>query len=550
MQQNISSPRKDLLNVKTVFGTSAIPKGNSVYVQLPDGRFMYQPISMIKPGQKVLFRKDGMDGLTLETVGEALIKSERYAGSIRSLFVRFGDESLPIFQQALLFGIIEKPEAWPQQISADAGIKALFALSQPIQLSDAQRTAAAEFIHTTLAENGASEPVGAYHIECNWLEGNVVAPRNRNEVVGALSGIAPGLSAILDGQFTRAYHAYIAIRQSVMRAVSSILRGGKAPEQPGGTPQPGGISGPGAGRGEKFSVAPEINLVIKHFASDISAHYLSATVVEVKDAKNCAETAPRGEKRKYGKGEATEKPISLFKGIVTEKLATDEVKIKPLSEIALEINAMRGATLGIVTKMVIGYNIQMPARFRRSTETRMDFALDFQFGLMHSLGLPAPNVQKIYKRMKETCPSVPDNYAATEIREKDVVALAKEYVPFIADGSLDGKIGLPPGTCLRLLRIYSDLRMALPTDLYAAASFRSLIEENQKAEAQRQANQPIISFKNEQRAYEYLTKNREIRDVNNALGKSLTKKEVHDILLSLMPDLGESLNALEMNLGI
>lgn len=549
MQQNVSSPpKKDLVSVKTVFGSSAIPKNNSVYVQLPDGRFMRQPVSTIKPGQQLLFRKDEIPGITLEEVGEALIKSPRYVGSIQNLFVKFGDESLPLFQQALLSGIWERAEAWPSQITSDTTITALFALGHPIRLSDMQRTVAADFIHTTLVERGASQPVTVGHIEYNWLEGNVVAPRNRKDVVGALSEIAPGLTSILSEQFTHAYHAYISIRQSVMRAITGILHGEKLPEQLGGAlPQTGGaIAEPGK---EKFSVAPEINLVIKHFASDISAHYLTATVVEVKDGKNGTETAPAEEKRTHEKKPPQEKPLSLFKGIVTDRLATEEIRVKPLRETALETNLMGGVTLRLTSKLLDDYEPQIFSQIKAKALTERGLYLNF---LMHvhsqlpkTLGFQVHSQKKTYDRMKELCPSLSADYQQPEKEHQLTVALTETLSAHIIDGSADMKYGLPKGTLFSVFELFANLKIALPNDVYAAKTFKDIIKNKMQLQESRLPNQPAVSYKNEQRAYDVLTKSKEMREAAEAYAMNGTRKEMRDCIRSLMPELGANVERLE-----
>jgi len=283
-------------SVLTVFGNCLLDSRSKVLVK--DGeRFLRIPVSELRPEQEVLFAKEGIEDIRLDSINDALMQSARYASTMPILFRALPDGSFTTaFRYALLEGLLSHSSSWPLYLQ---GLEPAEGSPLP-RLSPLQLDSASAFIHMTLRSSGILS-AGQTHIRNGWLCGHVIAPLNRQEVARTLLPLAGGLRGLLSGDFEDAYRLYVNIRKQAMRSISLVLRGGPAQGQ-GPAPRPeGGL--PGEGR-SGFSARPELRLIADHFASQVSLRYALARVVNVSmfERDGSSGPSPRG---------------VMFKGIVT-----------------------------------------------------------------------------------------------------------------------------------------------------------------------------------------------------------------------------------------
>ncbi len=424
--------------VHTVFGVSPISRNSSVYVQLGD-EFVRKSVGELSKGELVLYRKDGIPGITLEQVEGSLLKSSRYASTAPVLFKRLGDSSFTTtFAFALYQGMESSPLAWPDSLR---GVAVRGCLPE---LDDERMKEAAQNIRRQLERSGAPL-VTAEHIRYQWLRGGVIAPRNKNEVVTALLPLASGLEVMLRSEFDEKYKLYTVIRQTVMRAVSTILKGEAA-----------GAEKPASEPDSPLCVKPEIRLVVEQFAADISTAYAAGRVLKIEPLIASGKTLP-------------ETGI-LADGVVTGQADPDAVRVRDLSQLDRERSLAAIVVNRIAFAEYLGkfgdlghtgdFFDELAVLFDAAeTKQRRD---DFCRRKLAAAGLPLPVI-----------------LSDQDGEEKDPRAadFARSFFMRLHDGSLDAKYACPSGGLLALFDTYYRLMSAIPFDFSYRLRLQDLIKE-------------------------------------------------------------------------
>jgi len=462
--------------VSTILGTSIISKSDFVHVKIggPDGGFVKKPASQLLMGEEVLFRKDGIPGLTIEQAEDALRKSTRYASKQAQLFTLTIDgEKKPVFQQALLEGMTFKSELWPIEILKAA----TFSAQTPAGEIVINPCAASEFIHSVLVESGISHAVSADHIEHSWLTGKVVAPQDYEMVARALSDIAPGILKLIEPEFGLAYRFYVSVRQAVMRAVNNILVKSGKPNSKSNRPD--------YSSNEPEKLSPEIQMVIDHFASDISSKYFGATVLGL-NKENAPSPASSDQPviKRARNGSKTEPATGLFKGIVTEHVGDDEIKIKPLPLVSLECNMIEGISMMAAGIMLIDhYTKQDPnylARIRSNKKAAEDLAEETKLlkcEISNALGYQDRHRSEINRRITDLHLKMFDKtFLYRQGCDRAITGIAKSACEKLLSCEADRRFKLPEGTLVRLFEYEAKLRAALPNDLFYLLTLDIMID--------------------------------------------------------------------------
>jgi hypothetical protein len=485
------------MEVRTLFGRHYVNPGDYVWVGL-QGSFARKKASRLLPGDEILVRKDGISGITLEQIGAALAKSPGYQEKASALFVKFQGVSLPVFQHALLSGIFERSEMWPSSVTADASFRAQFQSGKPFELSAEQLSEASETIRSRLVSGGVSEPVSIFNIRYNWLQGNVVCPKNARQVAAALEGISPGISVLLGEGFQAAYRGYLAARIGIMRAVSGMLR-----QQKQGAP--GEKRGKG---GARASFRPEIAEIIRLFANDLSSTMLSSPVISLGARKKDAPAAGSGGKGSAdgGKRHGEEEGIPLFRGIVTESIDGEKIARRKLPDIAFEYNAAEGIALGIIGN-IMKDNGQLIG-FSGPGEAGGMF-IKVKFELSRFLGyrefhLPAMKQRLSDEGLHDAARLLSFPFPGGSEKAAGIANIIGELV---LTGRLDAKYGLPRGTLKSFFEYESKLRTFLPTDLLLCLAVEEMARARKNAaKGSRQA----VSFRKEEDLMRKIFKSPEI----------------------------------------
>jgi len=462
--------------VHTVFGASIVNAGSIVYARI-GGEYASKPIDEVKKGEEILFSKEGIPCITIEKVSEALAKSARYAAAQPVLFKRLRDGSYTTsFRFALLEGMARAESVWPWVVAGDAGFRMRMADRGPVNLGEAQAAAAAEHIRAKL-EQANVPAVSASHIRYGWLEGKVIAPRGREAILPPLIPLAQGLSKLLEPEFNEAYRLYVVIRQTVMRAVSIILKGN-------------GSGGKGIGPedenpeepAQRISARPEIRLVAEHFATDISMNYAAARVLDVEELGRSGEIRHARES-----GE-------LFRGIVTGKVSDPQIRIKPPRRIPVEQTVAGPIQCRIIYEFLMRKGL--PAGHLPDVFSGVQSLLGFEGKMQRAY-------VKSMKRMKEAGVKRVDEFMSPNPPVMNFSDSAKALVRELQNGELDNVYGCQTGTVLRFFEHCTRLDAMFPDDFFYRVFLQTLITAK-KSEANETGQ--AVSTKIEERELEKASK--------------------------------------------
>ncbi|MCX6771317.1 MAG: hypothetical protein NTX79_04635 [Candidatus Micrarchaeota archaeon] len=450
---NAKFQHKSLL-VHTVFGVSIVSANSSVYVKIGN-EYVSKTADELQKGEEVLFGKDGIPGITIDKVSEALAKSDRYTATQPVLFKQNSDGTYTTsFKDALFHGMAAL--GWPDAGAVDRNAG---------ELTCTQSIAAAEHIRAKLQEANV-ESVSSFQIRYGWLSGKTIAPMNKESVFSALEPIAPRLSELLKPDFAEAYKLYVVIRQTVMRAVSLILHGT-------GSEVHEEKEGEKAEHKEGISTKPEIKLVVEHFASDISRNYAAGRILGI------SQLVPSAEPSQSEKGE-------VFKGIVTTKLDDPSLKIKSLKQITVE----RSVLLPILNRIMYEFAV----RERISADTsgaitgeKKPIGKALLGVITDELGLPIGHgdwvISKVNERFKKAgiTPLLGPLPQGKKAYSKQVVGI---FAKKLYNGEIDGIYDLPVGTIEKVFNYYFNLEKALPLDFEYAWFLRDFIVAKQTRQEQ------------------------------------------------------------------
>ena len=525
----ITKPSDKPMAVKTLFGRHYVNRGDYVWVKFQDS-FARKKAAQLMPGDEILLRKDGVSGITLEQVGEALAKSQSYQEKAGALFVKFEGTALPVFQHALLSGVFKCSEQWPSIISNDVSFRAQFQSGKQFELGFEQLAEASEFIRAKLISGNVSNPVTISNIHYNWLMGNVICPINSKQVALALTGVAPDLSVLLDEGFRSAYKGYLAARIGIMRAVSGMLKQPK-PSQAGKKTHE--ASEPRA------NFRPEIAEIIRLFANDLSSTMFSSPVISVGSQKNEAVATSGSVQAGIKKPPGAADPITLFKGIVTGRIDEEKIARRKIPELAHEYNAIEGVAIGIVGNLIKdNCNFKV---FSSNPGAAGNIMISTKFELSNFLGYREFHLQDIKKRMEDE-----RIYDATHLdlpylgEYSDAERFAKLLGELILTGKLDDKYRLPRGTLKAFFEYESKVRTFLPPDLMLCLAIEEMVKSKKKAVA---GKAQATSFKREEEIMRKIFKSKDILEAYGEMRKKASDSDVRMFLskaklkaLSEMPD--------------
>jgi len=492
------------LLVHTVFGVSLVSANSTVYVKIGD-EYAVKSADEIKKGEEVLFAKEGIPGITIDKVAEALAKSDRYAATQPVLFRQIaGGAYTTAFKHALFQGMATAPR-WPSPIASDAAFKFGVMNGHNVELNGAQAFAAAGFIHSAL-EEASVPPVTAEQIIYGWLSGRTIAPRNHNGVFAALAPFAPKLTDMLGQDFDEAYRLYVVIRQTVMRTVSLILHGtGTEMHEKTGCEEP-----PKQG----ISTKPEIKLVVDHFASDIGKNYAAGRVLGVEELK--PSLVPNQNEERGG----------VFKGIVTTKIREPEIKVKGLKQIAKERSVLLPIMHRILYEFAMREKIPDDAFSKHSMYKRdMPLARALLNVICHELSFSEGYNAWVYGKVNERfrkagiMPLLEYRQPAKDGKEAQIARIFRDK---LYRGELDAVYGLKLGTIENLFNYEFNLEEAMPLDF----EYSQFLVDYVYAKATREQMTGIPEDKsNEMRELDRMNKRMIMRGLDGGIYKATS--EVH-----------------------
>jgi hypothetical protein len=441
--KRVKPPKKPRhLHVKTVFGSSLLNAKSLVYVKLGD-EYARKRVDDLAKGEEVLYRKDGIPDITLDDVSDALAMSDRYAATTPVLFERLADGSYSTaFSWALFQGMAEN-EGWPESISGDGTITASISKSMLPDLNDRQIEAATDVIRKRLVQSEAPA-VSESHIRHGWLGGKVIAPRNRGSVVAALEPMAPGLRKLLSDAFDESYKLYVVIRQTVMRSISTLLKGNT--KEGASSPRP-------EDRGNGISVRPEIKLIAEHFASDIDTVFASGNILSVEPVSGTCQQTEEG---------------VLAKGVVTKKLDESQIRIKTLPMILLEASPINCIVHRIAYEFLRREKIRLPATVSEDKgfpNTTTPYFLMTALSMVMGQMAYQRNMERSYQRLEDRGAVQLSKFfeviRMTKANDFEL-DLATRFLHKLQNGELDSLYITPEGELLRLIEHHFRLKNSLP----------------------------------------------------------------------------------------
>lgn len=451
--------------VRTIFGPAVLFSSSWVYVKLGN-EYIRKPVSELSKGEEVLFAKEGLKGLTLAQVNDALLKSDRYAATYPVLFREVNGFRMPAFTHAILDAILTVPVWGPIR-----GTRPVLGPNRMIALDEHQLVDAASFIHDRL-EEASIAPVHTNHIRYGWLSGQVIAPRNRAEVCTALLPFAPGLSALLSEDFGNAYRLYMAIRRSAIATLSTELKMNLHPTQT-----------KHGERSSDLSVRPELRLLLEHFASNVSEAHGAGRVLEVRPL-------PKHEVPHEGRENGI-----FFKGVVTSKAEDTTLKIKTPKNVMLESSALSPIINRIAYEFLIHEISRTISRDATGFGERQVNLHDLMNGLHAAMGFGGDKTEAIYERCHNRLRAaggqrldefLPKDSERSDPQEKKT--LCEKFVQALSSGELDALYRLPVGTLLAACDYYCKLQSAIPEDAHYYQTLQILIQaKDRKAKETRQA---------------------------------------------------------------
>lgn len=524
------------LVVSTLHGDVKV-KSSKVFVKIGD-KFISKPARLLMKGEEILRPKAGMPRITLEMADEGLRNSNnRYVLSQHTLFEQHNGTNYAVFQQALLSGMAQNPEIWPEQIARDAKITASFASGQPIALDCAQKEAAAEFIRGILGAKGVlnpltGQPISAEHIAHHWLEGTVTAPRHYADIANALLEIAPKMEKLLAQEFHDAYRTYLAIRHKIVEKVNSMFFAEKPEGDKDGNHA---HSHNHNGNGHSIHVDEEAAYLANYFASNASPRFCVSRVIGIrKQPKPSNGSAP------------AQDGLPVVDEIPDMAIAEDRLPLKPKAEIAREYFLLERTIVGLITRFICDKKCDIPQELLKKEATIQKFVFNLKFELTYQLGFREMHLEEVTRRTGNLDSSTRSFLGFYEIGTDRAIARAgKILAAGIRDYSLDTHYGLSKGEILKLFEEENKRRVAIPGEVfYAKVLEDAMFSKQQRYDEQKASFEfgkkygtekrtaiPFLSFKTEHRELEILYKNDGIRAMVAQFSRSFTEFDETNALL-------------------
>jgi len=455
-------------SVTTAFGSSFLGNDDIVYVMLPNKSLFRKMVKDLVVGDSIVYRADQIPGVTVHDIDKALATSPnyyRYSESTDILFVLHGLRRIPLLQYAFMDAMANNSLSWPLN-TVPAGFKDLFSSGSYSCISTINTDNAADFIRKILLEKEVSDPVTAYTIKFRWLTGNTVAPKNTFQVASALTQIAPMMEQFLGLEFRSAYKIYIAIRSAVTRMINNDLRGK-------GTATPRAQTHGSGGNTGKINVREEAEAAINYFAHRITNMYRASPIIGVSYLPR-QEGNPSGAHLESNGPAVKEPSVSLYRGIVTEKISDADISVKTLPEAARELNVLDG----IRSKLLLGI-MSRDEEIHRDSFDYANNAYQIIGALNHFLGNPMIDVSTSGHLMGKLGKG---QFTTADIDSNDMLSKhVKRYGEKILTGSLDIENGLPKYTFKRIFEASAKLASVMPPEIIMAASIKLKIIDQMAA---------------------------------------------------------------------
>ncbi|HQT45324.1 MAG TPA: hypothetical protein PLO51_05055, partial [Candidatus Micrarchaeota archaeon] len=228
--------------------------------------------------------------------------------------------------------------------------------------------------------------------------------------------------------------------------------------------------------------------------------------------------------------------VSLFKGIVTEKIETTEISLKPMHLLARDYNSLEGVTLGITGQLIIDKKVPMPPGIFNDEVHLTSFMVSLKFDLSHFLGFRECHNEVLKARLDSLGMSKRDIVDLKTIgKEKETSGIARNIARLVLDGTLDRHYGLEYGTLLKVFEYEYRVRSALPTDVFFACILSETITAKKTYNMLNQGtNTPIVGYKPEARELERLLKGKEVAAMFSELNNRIVPPEETCALLDII----------------
>ncbi|MFA6489561.1 MAG: hypothetical protein WCT52_02665 [Candidatus Micrarchaeia archaeon] len=504
-------------------------KSSKVFVKIGD-KFISKRRELLIEGEEILRPKAGMPRITLDMADEGLRNSNnRYVLSQHTLFEQHNGTNYAVFQQALLSGMAQNQELWPEPIANDAKITANFASGQPILLDCAQREAAAEFIRGILGAKGVlnpltNQPISAEHIKEGWLGGTVIAPRQFENIAGALLEIAPKMEKLLAKEFNEAYRTYLAIRHKIVEKVNGMFFSEKPADSNGNEHNHNHNHN---GNGHSIHVDEEATYLANYFASNVSNRFCVSRVIGI-----------RRQPKPSNGTLALQDGLPVVDEILEASVISDNLSLKPKVEIAREYYVFERVVLGLMTRFLMDNSEVIPKGALDSENSTSNFVFDLKFELAHSLGFSEPHLLEVSNRVKKLDIARSSCIGFYEIgSDKGLVKAADFLAAKIKSGEMDSQNKLPRGTILKIFEHENRLRSAVPSDLIYAKVLldarkikkdryeaeKEEFERGRRAGTDARKGIPLVSFKEEDRELQRMFKDREVEQMVGQFASAFTE---------------------------
>ena len=533
------------ITVSTLHG-DVVLNSKSVFVKIGD-KFREKSAERLLEGEEFLRPLAGMPRITLDMADKGLRESNnRYVLSQHELFGQHNGTNHPVFQLALLSGMAQKHELWPEPIAFDAKITASFASGKPIELSCVQKEAAAQFIRNTLEAKGVlnpitGSPISADHIADHWLGGTVIAPRQYERVAEALSEIAPGMEKLLGNGFHEAYRTYLAIRHKIVNRVNDALF---AEAKDGAdSPSDGRPRHQNNGNGKSIHVDEEAAYLAGYFFSKVSKNFCVSRAIKI-IKPHAADSHHVSQPRNGSPKSGLPAPAQEIGEIDAASVSNDRLPLKSSVEIARECYLLERIITGMATRFLHDNPHLLPKGLVKNEDIPtfsdgrvtpegmkilklniQNFVFDLKLELAHQLGFKDNHMAEIASRLEKLDTSMFSFLVVYKAgSDPDVVSAAKSLAARIRDYSLDTYYGLSNGEILRVFEEENRRRLVLPSDvIYAkvltdAKRIKEYKHEQQKTEfdlrkrfgEETRSSLPAISFRTEDRELEKLFRKPEL----------------------------------------
>lgn len=420
-------------SISTSAGNVLIHSTKEVYIALDNGKYLKKPVRELKPGETVVFEKQGIDLVLKKDVEPILLQSPRYRATVPELYATLdGGVHSTRFSRELWKGIEE--DAAHEMAVREA------------KRSESRAEAAASIIETMLRIHGITRSMP--HIRDNWLGGSVVAPNSYANVFAALGKEMPSTefsSLAESAQFADSYRLHMALRKGVMRAITLAIKGAG-----------NGSAGPSGGNGKHEDIRPEIRLVAEHFAEEIDEAHAKVRVFEIRKMHS---------NEGNGKGEGT-----LYRGLLARPSPRFEGSLQDVPDLLGAFNALQIMARRVCDECLLNFSGEFPVweeyRAQRISRSRISaFVVDYvpeRMGYGPFTDRSGAMRKKAEGRGIDASADADYKDTVREFLSRIREGIAPQMLREIEGGRLDRHYGLPHGMVHGLFERYCKAGIALP----------------------------------------------------------------------------------------